>query len=143
MERNMNSRSEKSTNFGEKIAIGAIAICFATIAAVCLFLPSGQKGEIHSQETHNSPENSQNIAKSHTAKADEKDESSTVTKYILKYDGKNVILSIISPGGSETEHKIEKINARYLTDYDINLLKEGIELSDDDELYKILEDFSS
>lgn len=143
MERNTNSRNEKSANFGAKIAIGAIVVCFAAIVTVCLILPSGQKGEIHSQETRNSPENSQNIAKNHTAKADEKDESATVTKYILKYDGKNVILSIISPGGAETEHKIEKIDVRYLTDYDINLLKQGIELSGDDELYKILEDFSS
>ena len=42
-----------------------------------------------------------------------------VTKYILKYDGKNVLLITVLPDGTQTKHKADKIDVRYLTEYDI------------------------
>lgn len=64
-------------------------------------------------------------------------------KYILKYQDGKVLLISQYENGEENITPVSEINAEYLTETDLENLKNGIELSTEEELYKILEDYSS
>ena len=70
-------------------------------------------------------------------------DSARVTKYILKYDENEVVLICIFANGKKTESTMPDINIDYLTEIDREQLISGIELTDEEELYKLIEDYSS
>lgn len=75
--------------------------------------------------------------------ADTAANSTNVTKYILKYyNGKSVLICRDS-GGVRTETEIADINFDYLTETDKKLLNEGIMLDSLEDVYKLIEDYSS
>ena len=66
-------------------------------------------------------------------------------KYILKYyeDTNKINLIIKYKDGSQIISPIETINPDYLTDEDIQSLKKGIELSSKEDMFILIEDYSS
>lgn len=66
-----------------------------------------------------------------------------ITKYILKYDNDEVVLISRFDDGKETSNPMPDININYLTEIDIEHLKQGIELDSEEKLFKLIEDYSS
>ena len=83
-----------------------------------------------------------NVSPEHV-RAESKTDNGNVTKYILKYDGNIVVLITKTSSGAQTSHKVDGINPNYLTEYDLNQLRDGISVDSEAELYKLIEDFSS
>lgn len=67
----------------------------------------------------------------------------TKTKYILKYDNGEVVLLTVYENGKKKSSPITTINIDYLTEIDRKSLTEGIELESMEDVFKIIEDFSS
>lgn len=89
---------------------------------------SENKGEITDTEPAHTPANT---------------DTQRVTKYILKYDKKGVVLISCFDNGKQTVSSIPDININYLTEMDRKSLEKGIELKSEEELYKLIEDYSS
>ena len=70
---------------------------------------------------------------------------SETEKYILKYaENENAVYLITKKtDGTEIISPVESINPFYLTDEDLSLLKEGIELTKREDMYILIEDYSS
>lgn len=66
-------------------------------------------------------------------------------KYILKYDEdtEKISLTVRYKDGSEIISSVETINPKYLTNDDIKSLKKGIEFSSKEDMYILIEDYSS
>lgn len=66
-------------------------------------------------------------------------------KYILKYneDTEKISLTVRYKDGSEIISSVETINPKYLTNDDIKSLKKGIEFSSKEDMYILIEDYSS
>lgn len=134
----------------KKIFYSVIAI-FVIVVCVYSFspyedkpLPRDMKNEINPNES---------IAEKNPLKEGENEDSSenadaaanstNVTKYILKYyNGKSVLICRDS-GGIRSETEIADINFDYLTETDKKLLSEGITLDSLEDVYKLIEDYSS
>lgn len=133
-------------------------ILFSTVLVLTTVLFCANVKSPGSTGKENAPETRSSLApgKASVSKTDEMREESIsvenssskiiipdVTKYILKYDKKDVILICEYPDGRKTEQKVKSINAKYLTEVDLKELSDGIELSSSEELYKLIEDLSS
>ncbi len=66
-----------------------------------------------------------------------------VTKYILKYYNNKVMLICEYSNGKKTESEVTEINVNYLTETDKKSLSDGIVLKNSEEVYKLIEDYSS
>ena len=72
-------------------------------------------------------------------------ENSPTEKYILKYDQNTNAVYLITQktDGTQIMSPVESINPFYLTGEDINALIRGIELTNREDMYILIEDFSS
>lgn len=146
-----------------KLVIGLIFAVFA--AAICISVFVGLSGsKISERDKDDLPDSDIGLSaqsdsiqrfgeQNKDSNADKKSETNAidspgteqkrVTKYILKYD-ENGIYSITDyPGGETVSKRVDNINPKYLTESDIEKLKKGIETDSLDEMYKLIEDFSS
>ena len=146
-----------------KLVVGLIFAVFA--AAICISVFVGLSGgKISEKGKDNLPDSDiglsaqsdsiQHVGENNKdSNADKKSETNAidssdavhkrVTKYILKYD-ENGIYSITDyPGGEIVIKKVDNINSKYLTESDIEKLKKGIETDSLDEMYKLIEDYTS
>ncbi len=66
-------------------------------------------------------------------------------RYILKYDKETskITLTVKYKDGSEIISPVETINPYYLTKEDLSALQEGIELSSKEDMFILIEDYSS
>ena len=64
-------------------------------------------------------------------------------KYIIKTENEACVLITKFENGQETKSPMPDVNANYLTEIDREQLKKGIELNTKEELYKLIEDYSS
>ncbi len=71
--------------------------------------------------------------------------NSPTEKYILKYNEKANAVYLITKktDGTEIISPVESIKPFYLTDDDIKALTEGIELTEKEDMFVLIEDFSS
>lgn len=71
--------------------------------------------------------------------------NSPTEKYILQYSEQNnsVILITKKTDGTEIISEVDSINPYYLTDEDIKALTAGIELTSREDMFILIEDFSS
>lgn len=72
-------------------------------------------------------------------------DNSDVQKYILHFDKeKNAVsLTVKYSGGTELIYPIESIKPEFLENEDIEALTKGIELNSKEEMYILIEDYSS
>lgn len=147
---NNTKKYKKRLNIMEKklryIAVCAVFLSAAVFFSITAKSPGNAGGVNLPKYSEIADENSEKtgISPGHAlAQTPSEESGDDVTKYILKYDGKNVLLITVLPDGTQTKHKADKIDVRYLTEYDINQLSQGIEVQSEDELYKLIEDFSS
>lgn len=72
-------------------------------------------------------------------------DNSPTEKYILKYDtsSESIILITQKENGTEFSTTVENINPYFLTEEDIDTLTYGIELSSKEDMFRLIEDFSS
>lgn len=120
----------------------SIGICFAVgFGIVTLnngYMP--QKTENSKHAAQNSEEISQNtIATEVNTPPSQKD------RYILKYDKEEgkITLTVKYKDGSEIISPVDTINPYYLTKEDLDALRRGIELSSKEDMYILIEDYSS
>ena len=66
-----------------------------------------------------------------------------IEKYIIKTENETCVLITKFENGQETKSPMPDVNANYLTEIDREQLKKGIELNTKEELYKLIEDYSS
>jgi hypothetical protein len=120
----------------------SIGICFAVgFGIVTLnngYMP--QKTENSKHAAQNSEEISQN-----TIAAEVNTPPSQKDRYILKYDKEEgkITLTVKYKDGSEIISPVETINPYYLTKEDLDALRRGIELSSKEDMYILIEDYSS
>lgn len=71
--------------------------------------------------------------------------NSPTEKYILRYNRQNdsVVLITKKADGTEIISEVDSINPYYLTDEDIKALTAGIELTSREDMFILIEDFSS
>lgn len=71
--------------------------------------------------------------------------NSPTEKYILQYNRQNdsVVLITKKADGTEIISEVDSINPYYLTDEDIKALTAGIELTSREDMFILIEDFSS
>jgi len=71
--------------------------------------------------------------------------NSETEKYILRYnpDNDSVLLITKKQDGTEIVSNVDSINPYYLTKEDINALTSGIELTSREDMFILIEDFSS
>lgn len=87
------------------------------------------------------PKSSSDDASPGAAPADTK--ARRVTKYILKCNNNKVYLICEYSSGETAQKELSAVKPRYLTDIDRARLESGIELYSAEEVYKLLEDYSS
>lgn len=130
---------------------------FCTAAAVIvLFALWTQKPENNSPEKNISRSVSErNDTASENAKAAARPKEDTeenipagtnilhIKKYILKYVNGDVVLICRDENGNTTKRKVDGINVDYLTDTDKEYLEKGIELDTAEQVYKLIEDYTS
>jgi hypothetical protein len=120
----------------------SIGICFAVgFGIVTLnngYMP--QKAENSKHAAQKSEEISQN-----TIAAEVNTPPSQKDRYILKYDKEEgkITLTVKYKDGSEIISPVETINPYYLTKEDLDALRRGIELSSKEDMYILIEDYSS
>ena len=70
---------------------------------------------------------------------------SKTDKYILRYNPETAGVMVITQktDGSEIHTEVDEVNTFFLTDEDIKNLTEGIEVDTKEELFMLIEDFSS
>lgn len=146
-----------------KLVIGLIFAVFA--AAICISVFVGLSGsKISERDKDDLPDSDIGLSaqsdsiqrvgeQNKDSNADKKSETNAidspgteqkrVTKYILKYDGNGIYSITDYPGGETVSKRVDNINPKYLTESDIEKLKKGIETDSLDEMYKLIEDFSS
>ena len=132
------------------------AVFCAAAAVIVLFALWTQKPENNSPEKNISRSVSErNDTASENAKAAAQPKEDTeenipaatniphIKKYILKYVNGDVVLICRDENGNTTERKIDGINIDYLTGTDKEYLKKGIELDTAEQVYKLIEDYTS
>ncbi len=66
-----------------------------------------------------------------------------VEKYVLKSENDKIVLICKYTDGEESKSEVPAIEPDYLTDLDREHLAQGIELDSTEEVYKLIEDYSS
>ena len=125
------------------------AIIFSFLVVITAFVCLNFQNNINTEDNRKkSPDIFINYDKSDEESVDDAESmpaSTTIPKtqkYILKFDGSKVILTCYE-NGKENSSPIPDINIDYLTEIDRKHLFDGIELERKEDVFKLIEDFSS
>ncbi len=125
-----------------------ITILICTAVGVCLALTllfTKLSEDKRSEITQNPEQQLEAPAPAEPQTAEASMQSSETEKYILKYNIENDTVYLITKktDGTEIISPVESINPFYLTDEDLEALSAGIELTQREDMFILIEDFSS